>query len=334
MTSPDLATLVTAFFVRHLAAERHVSQHTTAAYRDALKLLLRFARDVAHRPVAALRFEDLTPELILQFLVHLETDRHNTVPTRNARLTAIHSFFRYVLERDPALATACQRVLAIPLKKTTRSVLGYLTEAELAHLLAQVDRTTPDGERDYLLLALLYDTGARIQELLDLTPRDFHLVSPPFVRIQGKGRRERLCPLLPQTARLITRFLARTERAAHASTPLVARRHGERLTRHGARYLLVKYLRRARASMPTLNRPGVSPHTLRHTKAMHLLQANVPLVTIKDVLGHADVKSTEVYVQIDLTMTREALNLVGSPTSPRPKGGRLPEDLLAWLESL
>lgn len=334
MTSPDLAPLVTAFFVRHLAAERNVSRHTTAAYRDALKLLLRFVRDVAHRSVAGLRFEDLTPELILQFLTHLETVRHNTVRTRNSRLAAIHSFVRYVIDREPALATACQRVLAIPVKKTTRPVLGYLTERELAHLLAHVDRSAPDGERDYLLLALLYDTGARIQEILDLTPSDCRLASPPFVRIRGKGRRERLCPLLPQTARLITRFLADPGRGADVSMPLLPNRHGARLTRHGAQYLLTKYLRGARASMPTLNRTGISPHTLRHTKAMHLLQAGVPLVTIKDILGHADMKSTEVYVQIDLAMKREALTLVGSPARPGLKGGRLPDDLLGWLESL
>lgn len=334
MTSPDLATFVTGYFVRHLAAERNASSHTTAAYRDTLKLLLRFARDVGHRSVAALRFEDLTPALILQFLDHLETARHNTIRTRNARLAAIHSFVRYVVDCEPALAALCQRVLAIPIKKTTRPVLGYLTEAELAHLLAQVDRSTTDGERDYLLLALLYDTGARIQELLDLTPTDFRLVTPPFVRIQGKGRRERLCPLLPQTARLVSQFLAHAGRAADDHTPLVRNRRGDRLTRHGARYLLVKYLRRARASMPSLNRRGISPHTLRHTKAMHLLQAGVPLITIKDFLGHVDVKSTEVYIQIDLTMKREALTLVGSPTRPAAKDGRLPNDLLVWLESL
>jgi site-specific recombinase XerD len=256
------------------------------------------------------------------------------VRTRNTRLAAIHSFFRYVLDRDPARTTACQRVLTMPVKKTTHPVLGYLTEAELAHLLAQVDRSTPDGERDYLLLALLYDTGARIQEVLDPTPSDFRLVAPPFVRIQGKGRRERLCPLLPQTARLITRFLASTGRTPDAPTPLVSHRHGERLTRHGARYLLTKYLHRARASMPTLNRPGISPHTLRHTKAMPLLQAKVPLVTIKDFPGHADVKSTEVYVQIDLAMKRDALTLVGSPVRRGPKGGHLPKDVLDWLEAL
>jgi len=333
MTTSDVAALITAFFVRHLAAERNVSPHTIAAYRDTLKLLLRFARDRARRPVAALRFEDLTPDLILQFLTHLEADRGNTIRTRNARLAAIHSFFRYVLEREPALATACQRVLAIPVKKTTRPLLGYLTEAELAHVLAQVDRATSDGERDYLLLALLYDTGARIQELLALTPRDCRLSAPAFVRVHGKGRRERLCPLLSQTARLITQFLVRTQQAPDAATPLLCNRRGERLTRHGARYLLVKYLQRARASMASLNRSGISPHTLRHTKAMHLLKSGIPPVTIKDFLGHADIKSTEIYVQADLGMKREALELVGSPVS-RSKRPRLPEDLLRWLESL
>lgn len=334
MTSPDLATFVTGYFVRHLAAERNASAHTTAAYRDTFKLLLRFVRDVGHRSVAALRFEDLTSALILQFLDHLETARHNTIRTRNARLAAIHSFVRYVADCEPALAVACQRVLAIPIKKTARPVLGYLTEAELAHLLAQVDRSSTEGERDYLLLALLYDTGARIQELLDLTPTAFRLASPPFVRIQGKGRRERLCPLLPQTARLVSQYLARAGRGADDHAPLVSNRRRDRLTRHGARYLLMKYLHRARASMPSLNRRGISPHTLRHTRAMHLLQAGVPLITIKDFLGHVDVKSTEVYIQIDLTMKREALTLVGSPTRPAAKGGRLPNDVLTWLESL
>jgi len=145
------------------------------------------------------------------------------------------------------------------------------------------------------LLALLYDTGARIQEPLDLTPADFRLAAPPFVRIRGKGRRERLCPLLPQTARLVTRFLSMAARDVRDATPLVQNRHGEILTRHGARYLLRTYLRPACMSMPTLGRARISPHTFRHTKAIHLLQAGIPLVTIKDILGHADVRSTEIY---------------------------------------
>jgi len=333
MTPHDLAPFITAFFVRHLPAERNASPHTTAAYRDSLKLLLRFAAADVPRPVAGLHVEDLTPELILRFLTHLEVTRHNSIRTRNARLAAVHSFFRYVIDTEPALASLCQRVLTIPVKKAPQPVLGYLRDDELAHLLAQINRDTATGERDYVLLALLYDTGARIQELLDLTPADFRLAAPPFVRMRGKGRRERLCPLLPQTARLVTRFLSMTARDVADVTPLLQNRHGEILTRHGARYLLRKYLRPACMSMPTLRRARISPHTFRHTKAMHLLQAGIPLVTIKDILGHADVRSTEIYVQIDLEMKREALARTGTPTT-MAKRSRLPKDLIAWLEAL
>ena len=257
MTGPTLTTLVTGFFVRYLAAERNVSPHTTAAYRDTLKLLLQFTRDLARRPIEALQFEDLAPDVIARFLDHLETVRHNSIRTRNARLAAIHSFMRYVLSREPSLAVACQRVLAMPVKKTTRPLLGYLTEAELAHVLAQIDRSTDEGERDYLLVALLYDTGARIQELLDVMPSDCRLTSPAYIRIRGKGRRERLCPLLPQTARLVAEFLRRTGQRPDDQRPLVCNRRGERLTRHGARYLLLKYVRQASYSMPTLQRKGL-----------------------------------------------------------------------------
>ena len=334
MTGADLATLVTGFFVRYLAAERNVSPHTTAAYRDTLKLLLQFGRDVTQRPIERLQVADLTPEMITRFLDHLETVRHNTIRTRNARLAAIHSFMRYVLSREPSLAVACQRVLAIPMKKATRPLLGYLTEAELAEVLAHIDRSTDAGERDYVLVALLYDTGARIQELLDLTPRDCHLTSPAYVRLQGKGRRERLCPVLPQTARLLADFLRRKERRLDDQEPVIRNRRGEQLTRHGARYLLLKYVRQASRSLRTLERKGISPHSMRHTKGMHLLQAGVPLVTIKEFLGHADLKSTEVYVQLDLTMKREALNLVRSPTRRAKRPHRLTDNLLHWLESL
>lgn len=333
MTAPDLAAVITAFFVRHLAAEHNASPHTAKAYRDALKLLLRFAATDGRRSIATLTIEDLTPDLILRFLADLETTRHNTVRTRNARLAAIHSFFRYVLERHPECALTCQRVLAIPVKKATRPLLGYLTETEFAHLLGQVDRTTIEGERDYLLLALLYDTGARIQELLDLRPSDVRFAAPAFARLRGKGRRERLCPLLPQTARLVSRYLARVGRPLDDGGPLLRNRSGHPLKRHGARYLLIKYLDLARLSMPSLRRSGISPHTIRHTRAMHLLQAGVPLITIKDFLGHADVKSTEVYVQSDVGMKRDALARAGSPTTATGTP-RVARDLLTWLESL
>ena len=187
-------------------------------------------------------------------------------------------------------------MLAIPAKKALRPLLGYMSEQELDHLLAQVDRLAQHGERDYVLLSMLYDTGARIQELLALTPRDFHLQTPPFVRVRGKGRRERLCPLLPQSANLVRKFLTARGRRLEEREPLFQHGRGGRLSRHGARYILLKYLRRASPSMPTLARAGISPHTMRHTKGMHLLQSGVPLVMVKDFLGHVDMKSTEIYV--------------------------------------
>jgi integrase/recombinase XerD len=334
MESPNLSTLITSFFVTHLAAERNVSPNTAVAYRDALKLFLRFASDFHKRKVDRLAIEQLTPDVVLGFLDYLETTRRNTVRTRNARLAAIHCFFRYVLDRAPPLASLCQRVLTIPVKKTTRPALGYLSGEEVEHILAQVQRSTSDGRRDYLLLALLYDTGARIQEMLDLTPSNFRLSRPVFVRILGKGRKERLCPLLPQTARLVTQFLESQERSPEDKGPLFQNRSGEKLTRQGARYVLRKYLERATETMPRLNRPGISLHTLRHTKAMHLLQSDVPIITIKDVLGHADVKSTEVYVQTDVEAKRKALEQSGTPARPGRRPRRIAPDLLKWLESL
>jgi hypothetical protein len=206
--------------------------------------------------------------LVLDFLADLETNRGNTTRTRNVRLAAIQTFFRHVAGREPALAACCSPVLASPAKKALHPVLGYLDEQELGHLLAQVDRLTKHGERDYALLSVLYDTGARIQELLDLTPRDFHLETPPFVRVRGKGRRERLCPLLPQSASLIRTFLSAHGRRLDEQEPLLQNGRGTRLSRHGARYILLKYLHRAANSMPTLARARISPHTMRHTKAI------------------------------------------------------------------
>jgi integrase/recombinase XerD len=334
MSVPTLSTLITDFFVRHLAAERNVSPHTTTAYRDALKLFLRFAADHCRRTIDQLTIQDLTAAIVLEFLADLETRRRNTPRTRNARLAALQTFFRYVAAREPALAALCQPVFAIPTKKTIRPLLGYLNEEELGYFLAQVDRSTRDGERDYILLAVLYDTGARIQEVLDLTPRHFHFDAPAYVRVCGKGRRERLCPLLPQTTRLVRRFLAEHGRAPDDGHPIFQNRRGARLGRHGARYILLKHLHRAATSMPSLARPKISPHTLRHTKAMHLLQSGVPLVTVKDFLGHADLHSTEVYVQADLDMKGDALAKVGGPPSAATRRARLPPSLITWLESL
>lgn len=334
MNLPSLATLLSGFFLRYLAVERGVSPHTTASYRDTMKLLLQYVAAQCGRSVDQLSVEDIPGPLVLDFLADLETNRNNTTRTRNARLAAIQTFFRYVAAREPSLAALCSPVLAIPAKKALHPVLGYLSEQELSHLLAQVDRLAKHGERDYVLLSVLYDTGARIQELLDLAPCDFHLETPPFVRVRGKGRRERLCPLLPQSVRLIRKFLSAHGRLLGDKEPFFQNGRRARLSRHGARYILLKYLRRATSSMPNLARAGISPHTFRHTKAMHLLQSGVPLIMVKDFLGHMDMKSTEVYVQADLEMKRKALDLSNGPHATDPPKARLSRSLIEWLESL
>lgn len=332
MKPPELQALVTSFFLKYLAAERNVSPHTSASYRDALKLFLRYVAETGRRKVDQLSIQDLSAEVVLGFLDYLEAKRKNSARTRNVRLAAIHSFFRFVMTTEPALAIHCQRILIIRNRRTKRRALGYLTGPELAHLLAQVDRSSADGERDYMLIALLYDTGARVQEVLELRPSDFRQESPAYVRVMGKGRRERLCPLLPQTARALAALIA-DQPPPSPDLPILRNRAGKALTRHGVRYLLNKYLDRARRSMPSLRRPKLTPHTLRHTKGMHLLQSGVPLVTIKDVLGHADLKTTEIYVQADVEMKRQALETSGSLAQPRTRRRRRGHDLLAWLGS-
>jgi site-specific recombinase XerD len=337
MTAPStstLADLVTSFFTNHLGAERDASGHTVASYRDTFKLLFGHAVQQLGRPVVNLRIEDLDPERILSFLDHLEQARGNCVRTRNARLAAIRSFFAFVVTRDAVLAAQAQRVLAIPFKKTSGKLLGYLDEEEVKAILAEPDRTTAEGRRGYLALALLYDTGARVQELVDLRPADFRLDRMPLVRVKGKGRKQRIVPLLPVTAKLVRNHLAETGRTSDDATPLVRNHRGQPMTRSGVAFLLDKYRRRAAKKTPSLRRESISPHTMRHAKAMHLLQAGVSPVTIKDILGHAHLKTLEIYVQADLEMKRKAIENTPSPVRPAKALPRHKPDLLAWLETL
>lgn len=334
MKAIGLHELITGFFVNHLAAHRNVSPHTAASYRDTLKLFLQYGASARHTTVDHLSLDDFDQSLVLDFLSSLEQERGNSVRTRNQRLAALHSFFRYVMTRLPEQAEPCQRLLSIPVKRTTKPAVSYLQADELKHLLMQVATETPAGRRDYVLLALLYDTGARVQELVDLRPLDLRLESPAFVRLTGKGRKQRICPLLAATVRLLQRYLKEQELAPDSPEPLFRNPRGEKLTRHGVRYLLAKYVSTARQTMPRLERVRVSPHTLRHTKAMHLLQAGVAPITIRDILGHVDVRTTEVYLSIDLEMKRKALESSDLQPSAKRLSWKPSEKLLTWLEAL
>lgn len=330
-----LAKGLHSFFDSYLIQHRNLSRQTVLAYRDAIKLLLRFTAEHHQRSVADLDMEHLTPPVILAFLEHLETHRKVSPSTRNHRLAAIHSLFRHLAGLDPRHFHQCQQVLAIPFKRCGFQPVGYLTKEELTALLAQPDRNTVAGERDYVLLSLLYNTGCRVQELLDLCPGDFTFDNPAFVRIQGKGRKERLCPLWPQTAALVKGWLLERGESLRSERPLFWNQRGEPMTRFGVRHLLKTYQKKAAPNMPSLGRKDLHPHTLRHTTAVHLLQSGVEVNLIRTILGHASITTTNRYAEIDLEMKRKALDQANSGASDEgPSAWKKDRDLLTWLESL
>jgi site-specific recombinase XerD len=302
-----LARALRGFFADHLPRVRGTSPHTVQSYRDSLVLLLRFAAGQRTRSVSHLDLDDLDPQMVLAFLQHLETDRHNLVATRNVRLAAIHAFFRYCATQDPARLEGCQRVLAVPFKRTRSRPVEYFEYHEIQAVLVSVDRTTMDGRRDYALLATMFNTGARVEEIVTLCVRDLQLETLPQVRLLGKGRKARLCPLWPQTTEILRALLAERGRDVPSDQPLFRNHRGGRLTRFGVRYLLRKYCTRAQAATPTLGTKRLHPHSMRHSTAVHLLRAGVDITTISHWLGHASVTTTNRYATVDLDMKRKAI---------------------------
>lgn len=331
-----LARALRSFFVDHLPRVRGASPHTIRSYRDAVALLLRFIALRRDRPVVGLDFEDITPEDVLAFLDHLETERGNSPSSRNARLAAIHAFARSVAAAGPERLECCQRILALPFKRAHQRVVEYLEAEEIHAILGAVDHSTADGRRDHALLLTLFNTGARVQEIVDVRPCDLQLVRPRQVLLRGKGRKERLCPLWPQTADVLQALLVEKRVDRSATEPLFRNRRGQPLTRFGVRYLLRKYVRMACSAAPTLAAKRVHPHTLRHSTAVHLLQAGVDLVTISHWLGHASVETTNRYAAVDLETKRTAL-AKATPFGDIDTGitvWRNDSSILEWLEAL
>ena len=270
--------------------------------------MLRFLSESQARPVVALDFDDLAPDGILAFLDHIEHVRGNAIVTRNSRLAAIHAFARYAAAGNPEHIERCQALLAVPFKRASVRVVEYLETHELRALLDAPDRSTPVGRRDHAMVLTLFNTGARVQELLDLRPCDLQLTRPRQALLRGKGGKERLCPIWPQTARALSALIAERGLDADETSALFRNRRGEPLTRFGVRYLLLRrQAETASKAAPSLVTKPIHPHTLRHTTAVHLLQAGVDLVTISHWLGHASVETTNKYVAVDLDAKREAL---------------------------
>ena len=329
--SSNLATLIESFFSDRLMKQLQASQNTVASYRDTFRLLLRYAQEQLGKQPSVLGLEDLDAPFIGAFLDYLEKERGNTARTRNARLAALHSFFRFVAYQEPAHSALIQRVLAMPSKRFEKALVEFLTRPEVDALLEAPDRKTWGGRRDHTLFLVDVDTGLRVSELVGLRCEDVVLGVGAHVRCQGKGRKERCTPLTRKAVDALRSWLQ--ERDACPSDPLFPNARGGTLSRDGVEYILAKHLKVARQSCPSLNNKRVSPHVFRHTAAMDLLQSGVDRSVIALWLGHESVDTTQIYIDANLAMKEEALSKV-APRNVRPGRFRADDRLLAFLNSL
>lgn len=337
MTKPDFAKSIRTFFEQHLVSARGLSGHTVLAYRDAWKLFLTFACKHLRKTCTALALEDITADTVRRFLEHLERERKNGVHTRNNRLAAIHAFFQYLATTDPRHIQQCESILSIPFKRAAARVPEYLEQDEVRKIFGGIKCRTPLGQRDDALLRLLYNTGMRAQELVYLNVNHLRFTRPYYVRIHGKGQKERTCPLWPETVQAVKRYLERRSVRLDEAVPLFVNGEHNRLTRFGVRYIVAHRATEAAKVCPSLLTRKVTPHTWRHTTAMHLLQSNVDLNMIRSWLGHASIETTNTYVEIDLEMKRKTLQSCEKLLPAHAKRGpswRQDRDVLSWLSSL
>jgi integrase/recombinase XerD len=330
-----LFALVESFFTEYLPRQRGASLHTIRAYRDALKLLFAFVAEQRGCSVASLALQDLDAKAISRFLDHIEAARSNAVATRNCRRAAIRSFFKHLVRNDLAHAQQYTQVLAIPSKKDRQRPATYLEADEVRAIIAKPDRRMVAGWRDYTLLLFLYNCGARVSETSDVRWSDLQLVAPRQVRLRGKGRKERLLPLWRETASALQRL--RGISAAADSPYVFLNRHGQPLTRDGIAYILRKHATAVAQERPALVRKRISPHVLRHSCAVALLQAGTDVTVIRDHLGHASIATTGRYLTSNLQLKREAMQTFWKKAGIEPSRKspwRPTPDLLAFLQSL
>lgn len=328
-----LAPMVQAFFTERLQQQRHASSHTITAYRDSFRLLLTFARDDIRKAPSELALTDLDAPFIVRFLTHLEKKRGNSIGSRNARLAAVHSFFRYVALREPAHAGLIQRVLAIPHKRTEKKLIDFLTRTEFEALLASPDQTTSLGRRDHALLLLAIQTGLRVSEITSLKIEDVRLDrGAAHVRCRGKGRKERITPLTAQTVKALHAYFRDRSDAPPTSPLFLSRRRGP-MSRDAVEHLVDVHRARAAKACPSLASKNVSPHVLRHTNAMMLLHAGTDRSTIALWLGHESIETTEIYLHADLA-TKERAIAKTTPLRSRQARYRPSDALLGFLQRL
>lgn len=323
--------LLQSFFTEHMVSHRRASQQTIDSYRDTFRLLLRFIQHATGKEPASLRVGDLDAPAILSFLNHIEEQRKNQVQSRNVRLAAIRSFFRLVALRDPASVHLVTTVLAIPVKRANKRLVGYLTREEVDAILDIPDRKTWSGQRDYALLVTFYNSGARVSELTALKRDQIHFGATSFLELHGKGRKQREVPLWPNTARSLKVWLE--TQPGPLDSPAFPNSHGTHLSRDGVNYILQDAVQKAARACPSLATKRVTPHVLRHTTAMHLLQSGVDITVIALWLGHESPETTHMYIEADLKTKERALNNI-VPAGKGLKRFQAGDALLAFLDAL
>ena len=337
MKATDFAYSLTKYLGTYLPGQVGVSKNTTLSYRDTFSIFLKFCRDIAEIPSELFTLSDLSRDVVEQFLSWLESERNCSISTRNQRLSAIHAFCKYLQYEYPESIARFQEIISIPLKKNISGNFEYLSLESVQAILAQPNQLTWRGLRDLALLAVMYDSGARVQEIADLYVCNIRLEYPATLKLTGKGQKTRFVPIMESTADILKSYCQTNDirPSSDPEKPLFYNRDHKKLTRSGISFILQKYADLARREHGKLIPDTVTPHMLRHSKAMHLLQSGVNLVYIRDLLGHTSVKTTEVYARADTKMKREALINANHPQLPEKKTNWQNDiELLSWLQNL
>ena len=336
MKPTDFSYYLTNYLTKYLPDELGASPNTVASYRDTYMLFLIYLRDIHKMPVEKLCLKDITKGRVEAFLDWIQTERNCSVQTRNVRLAAIHSYFKYLQYENPDNLLEWQRILSIPVKKGEKGTLNYMTLDGIKLLLEMPDENTATGLRDLALLSLMYDTAARVQEVIDLTPAMVRLEQPYIIKLIGKGQKARIVPLMESQLRILRQYMEKRNLLEPNANqyPLFSNKRHEKLTRAGVGYILDKYIQMARERNPSLIPERFSCHCLRHSKSMHMLQAGVNLVYIRDILGHCSIQTTEVYARADSKQKREAIEKAYSEVVPKEQPQwQTNRNLLDWLKN-
>lgn len=335
MSETDFAQYITGFLSRYLPGQRNLSKNTISSYRDAFKLFLVYCESEENLKINKISIADITPALLIRYLAWLEHFRGCGIATRNQRLAAFKSFFHYVVGVDPKHLLLCQQILGIPMKKSSRPRMSFFSPEGLHRLLRQPDTATKNGRRDHAMLVLLYDTAARVQEVINLSVRDIRLEQPATVVLHGKGRKTRVVPISAKTASIMEQYF---KERGYIGAPgnldfrVFTNSRNCKLTRAGIAHILARHVKSMLTSDRDLVPKSVSPHSLRHSKAVHLLRSGVPLIYIRDFLGHASVKTTEIYAKVDAEETRKAIEgAYEVPSQENIPAWENDKSLMSWL---